>query len=133
MCLKKFIEEIPKQTIGWKIVKKINGEYFTGLCNSSQVKLPKNKWVKDPNTGNVVAYIDHRYQTYPTGFNITKTRKEARGIKNGENTISGNNVIVKVAFKNVVKYGITGWYPLFGNDFETRTFITTDIKLLEEV
>ncbi len=109
MCLER-VDTKPKrkQGIGYKVVKKKNGKYYSWDYpqTAGKVEYPLNEWITDTNTG-----VIGRAFSYPAGFHVALSLAKCESTLREFNSRNSYLLaLIKVKFKNVVATGSDGNY-----------------------
>lgn len=129
MCLETRYDKKCRKRVGWKILREIDGNYYTGICNAVGRRIT-SEYTTDPYNGEITSN-GYRF-TYPAGFHIFATKEGAEKVR--LSLRSGHGLAVKkVQFRKVVAYGqVKWWLPMHRGDTRTDTIVAREIRLKEE-
>ena len=127
MCLAVKYNRASGRKTGYKILRKQDGDYFSGMCGASTVKINRHplEYTEDPNKANII-YCLYSDENYRSGFHIFANLEEARKIWHYLGT---NLAICKVAFKDEVAFGEVHW----SLHIIAATIIAQKCKVISEV
>ena len=147
MCLAKKEEKNYAGRVGYKVLLKRSKDsfvYHTGLCNYPDVPLTVGVWTRDPRADGIPTIwggsgtgprrVSFRY---PHGFHTLLNLKDTIKLKILEEAAypysKSTLHICKVAFRKQVANGAVRWSIGMNKPFTTRTVVSQEIKILNEV
>lgn len=111
MCLAVKYDRVFKGNTGWKLLRKRERGYYTGICEAKCRKISDSEFT---DMGGCINSHFHASDgtPYPTGSHIFTKRLDAEKVRKlcFSPRSQHNLVLRKVAFKEQVAYGEVDWY-----------------------
>lgn len=138
MCLAISYKDSYPGEKGYKVLKKDERSYFTGLCGYPRMQISRTRYADARPTGaysGILGGEGFDGFIYPFGFHILTSLEDARKLKRAEEKRNPivKFVICEVAFKEQVAYGAVKWHYTGNKSFATDTVVARKCKIIKEV